>query len=76
MVNHVLHFFWAIVVFGLGVLADIGVVEYLHHRPHRVVWQSGDVQTNYYSHAQTLPPTGTRIEIGAVDDGSLTWRPK
>lgn len=71
------HFISSSITFALCCLFDVGIVEYRQHlknKPHTVVWQAGETQTNY------VPGTATArdpLQIGFdTTDGRVVWRTK
>lgn len=71
------HLLSGLIVFALGVGADIGIVEWLHHRHHKVKWlvpapvvEDYVVQTNVFSGPEQV------YDIGVLDDGTVVWRLK
>lgn len=73
--NHfLLHALNAILVFGLGIAADVAIVHYLHNQPKTVVWQGGEVQEGFILSHQPLPDTNSPVNLGIASDGTLVWR--
>src|SRR5262245_1461558 len=71
------HIISGIIVFSLGLVADVTIVEIIHNRKHTVIWANGEIQRDYIFHASTTSPDFTAtngVEIGYLDNGQITWR--
>jgi hypothetical protein len=76
------HLISGLIVFALGLVADVTIVEIIHNRKHTVVWANGEVQRDFTLGMNTNSPAaadgngnGTNgLELGYLDNGQIVWR--
>lgn len=74
--HYILHGITALVTFAFAVSADIVIIEYSHHKDHRVQWQDGTVSDHYEIKHLGLPSGTNLVQVGMADNGQLVWRVK
>lgn len=68
------HFISGVIIFGLGLAADVWISRYLANRPLAVRWPEGI--TNEFLAARRLPTNAgdLSIQFGLAEDGRAVWR--
>lgn len=74
-IHYLLHTLTGLLVFAAGIGADVGIVHWLHVKPHAVNWQSGASEIGYVNRKVEKLPLGP-IEFGIMDNGAVVWREK
>jgi hypothetical protein len=73
--HFLLHFLSGVIVFALGIGADMWLLDHRQPRPLDVRWAGGEFQPGVL--LTNFPLTNfSGVEEGAADNGTLVWRPK
>ena len=71
-VHYLMHIASGLIVFLLGLCADVYIVERIRNQPRATLWIGGRVETNVVI-SQGLPNSST-IQVGLRQDGAIIWR--
>lgn len=70
-VHWIMHGCTALIVFCLGVVADVYIAERIRNQPRRVYWGAGQMQTNYIN--TNTVTFSEKVRFGFREDGHVLW---